>query len=548
MRKQILTLKTLLTAAVLCVGSLSAWADEATLNPLATTQLHAGEATTVKYNAEATSWTCTVSSVTSNTFKNDNKTYGGSYVVITKFDASSTLSGKTLTSAKLTFNTICTVSGKNSAVRVWSIGTNWTASTATWDNTNTTEIINGSVIHTTENVGTTSASIEVNVLDLVNSDDDKVIGFGFSTVTAREQSISNIQLVLTYADPSSATTYAIEKYTVDGNLISSEEDIAGIVGETASAATSQATFFSADGNTKYIYDAENAKNVVSKELVADAASNVLKLYFNSYAKQTCTVKATDGESELGTVASGTFYSDESSKTLYWSKFVQFNSVWYETEADPTTYYSHTFTATGEYTVTYTARPDVIYFAEWNNICVRTYNNWNGEKASGGNATILANSTNSTNAAATTGIITGGQTVDIYVSGYCRSGASTTKTFYLANGESNTEIGNMTFTNSAFNTQVIENVRIETDASIKTIVASGNDYMVGDYIYVKISNYPATITSAGWATLYTPYALDFSGIDGLTAYTATLDGETVILTAVNDVPANTGVVLKGTEGS
>jgi hypothetical protein len=107
---------------------------------------------------------------------------------------------------------------------------------------------------------------------------------------------------------------------------------------------------------------------------------------------------------------------------------------------------------------------------------------------------------------------------------------------------------MTFTNSAFNTQVIENVRIETDASIKTIVASGNDFMVGDYIYVKISNYPASITSKGWATLYTPYALDFSGVAGLTAYTATLDGETVTLTAVNNVPANTGVVLKGTEGS
>ncbi|MBO5632388.1 MAG: hypothetical protein J5965_25315, partial [Aeriscardovia sp.] len=55
---------------------------------------------------------------------------------------------------------------------------------------------------------------------------------------------------------------------------------------------------------------------------------------------------------------------------------------------------------------------------------------------------------------------------------------------------------------------------------------------------------ATITSAGWATLYTDKALDFSGVSGLTAYTATCSGSTVTLTPVSDVPANTGVVLKG----
>lgn len=54
----------------------------------------------------------------------------------------------------------------------------------------------------------------------------------------------------------------------------------------------------------------------------------------------------------------------------------------------------------------------------------------------------------------------------------------------------------------------------------------------------------TISAAGWATLYTPYALDFSGISGLTAYTATVENSTVTLNEVSDVPANTGVVLKG----
>jgi hypothetical protein len=56
----------------------------------------------------------------------------------------------------------------------------------------------------------------------------------------------------------------------------------------------------------------------------------------------------------------------------------------------------------------------------------------------------------------------------------------------------------------------------------------------------------TISDAGWATLYKPYALNFSGLEGLTAYTATYDDtkSIVTLTPVDDVPANTGVVLEG----
>ena len=68
--------------------------------------------------------------------------------------------------------------------------------------------------------------------------------------------------------------------------------------------------------------------------------------------------------------------------------------------------------------------------------------------------------------------------------------------------------------------------------------------------VKLSDASTTlnITSASWATLYTPDALDFSEVAGLKAYTATVSESTVTLTQVNDVPANTGVVLKGAEGS
>jgi hypothetical protein len=62
-----------------------------------------------------------------------------------------------------------------------------------------------------------------------------------------------------------------------------------------------------------------------------------------------------------------------------------------------------------------------------------------------------------------------------------------------------------------------------------------------------------VTDAGWATFYTPFALDFTKEDDyytpgeLTAYTAKLENGMVVLTKVDNVPAETGVVLKADEG-
>ena len=71
-----------------------------------------------------------------------------------------------------------------------------------------------------------------------------------------------------------------------------------------------------------------------------------------------------------------------------------------------------------------------------------------------------------------------------------------------------------------------------------------------HLYKVTEDQSFEITStSGWATLYTPYALDFYTLsESLTAYTATFDGSTVELKKVTDVPARTGVVLKGSKGT
>ena len=70
------------------------------------------------------------------------------------------------------------------------------------------------------------------------------------------------------------------------------------------------------------------------------------------------------------------------------------------------------------------------------------------------------------------------------------------------------------------------------------------------VFTPAESLSTTITDAGWATLYTPWPLDFAKASpsGLTAYTATLSNNTVTLTEVQNVQAGTGVVLKGDAGN
>jgi hypothetical protein len=58
----------------------------------------------------------------------------------------------------------------------------------------------------------------------------------------------------------------------------------------------------------------------------------------------------------------------------------------------------------------------------------------------------------------------------------------------------------------------------------------------------------TLPSSGYGSLASAYGLDFSSVEGLTAYVATsTTNEAVTLTSVDELPANSGMILKGTGG-
>ena len=532
MRKQLLT-KMLLIAASLFVGT-SAWADQTVLNPTETTRLHAGEADAAHYDALATSWTCTISSLTSKRFKDDNASWGGSYVVISKFDASSTLSGKSLTGAKLKFHTQCTASGKNSQVRVWSIGTGWTASTATWNNTNTDEIINGSIFNTTANVGTSGSDIEVDVTSLLRDDADKIVGFGFSTVTGREQQITNLSLEVTYSSEVlyTATFTENNSLTPTVTIYSDEERTSSVINGAL-----------ADKTTYYYRAVLEGYNNFDGSFTIDGANPSVNFTMTLKPRYTFTVNAVN--SVGGAVIQALYTDDDSydgkmhnvSYPLYLTGVG--NAVTY-VSTDGSYYKSYTSSsADATKTISFTAYTGEAYFFEGEDVAeatIYTTGTFRPRSSSGATGVLSA--------ATVTSLETGVYRITARSIGKAGNTHSIYKT--STEGEKIFDITTSIF--GAIKSEIII-LNATTD-----IVANGGYYTTSDnghgFDYFLIEKNPTistTVTSAGWASLYTPYALDFSGT-GLTAYTATCAGSTVTLTPVENVPANTGVVLKGAEGN
>lgn len=220
-------LKTMLVMAGIVAGSMGAWADTVVLKPTQTTEI-SSSVTTPQYDADATSWTCSQGAINAvGAFK-----YQGP-VVLTKFDASSSLKGKNLKSATLTFTSQCTDAGKNSNVQVAEVGTGWDATTATWATVNTAEILhpvclNGKGV----NVNTTAKELTLDVTAALLDNSDNAIGFAIYTYTARAQAISGITLTVEASEEELKTiSYAVnlvdENNKVLKSIFSNEELIPG---------------------------------------------------------------------------------------------------------------------------------------------------------------------------------------------------------------------------------------------------------------------------------------------------------------------------------
>lgn len=70
----------------------------------------------------------------------------------------------------------------------------------------------------------------------------------------------------------------------------------------------------------------------------------------------------------------------------------------------------------------------------------------------------------------------------------------------------------------------------------------------DVKYTKVADEAVEVTEAGFATYVSDNDLNFTGISGLTAYKATVEGSIIKFSSVTTVPAGEGVLLKADEGN
>ena len=219
MRKKILTA---FAATLLLAGfGTSAHAENFGVTPTQVTTISelADKIDVAQYDANATEWKVTYGKISGGKYSSPALSDGASSIALVKFDASAHIN-ETITRAVLSFHSYCTVSGKNSQLKVTTVsGDAQDLTTATWNSINTSDATVTEIWTSDEWVNNDGADLEATVTDAYNADEDKVITFGIYTATAREQAISNLKLTL-YTDAQEKYTYTFN--ATDGTNIIKE--------------------------------------------------------------------------------------------------------------------------------------------------------------------------------------------------------------------------------------------------------------------------------------------------------------------------------------
>ena len=385
--------------AMFSVGTQTSYADDAVLTPTQTTVIQADgktvqNANTVLYNAEATSWRYSQAKINGGAFTNMLAAYDGSPVVLTKFDASTTLKGKLLKKATLSFYSVCTVSKKNSNVQVATINTGWDATTATWTNTNTAEILNAVGINGNgDNVNTKKRELSYDVTSYLQASTDNTLGIALFTFTGREQEASDFKLTLEYVDAASATNYTVKYVDAAGNEIKTSSTYVAESGLVPPLTESDKdAIYNEDKTVKYVYDSDDASSLT----IAADGSTVVTVKFREAAKWNYTFNAVDEEGNplQEGIVKGTNFEGETFDVGY-PYAINVDGTLYESSklsSDKKGYYlSYTLEADNQVkdiTFKPTTTTDIVFLAEAENIeglTKATNNNTFVRSSNGGSA-------------------------------------------------------------------------------------------------------------------------------------------------------------------
>ena len=362
---------------------------------------------------------------------------------------------------------------------------------------------------------------------------------------------TNIKLTnIDITEQISAVSYA--NYTVhfkdnNGATVKDDEVRNGEVGSTVNAnSADMATFY--DGSYKYVYDNDGEGVEVTSDGTAE-----LTVTYTKKGQYTYDVYAVNDQEPVARIsetpiATATTYEGETA-VVKWSKYIKIGEQWYRTSES--SFYA-TATEAGSKNVVYTtANIDGFYEMENLTRAGGTYLTEEDNSYSNHSRLRLSRGSKYYTPALSEGAYkisipwqnTNGGASEVYVRTRDSEGAYSGKLLtFTATG---TKSG--TFTGEIY---VPDGYSIAFDGNEG---GSANNNARMDYMTLtKITSFSKTITAAGWATYCSPCALDLANATGLTdAYIVTGGNNGVLTkTSVKDgtVPANTGLLLKGDEGT
>lgn len=314
-----------------------------------------------------------------------------------------------------------------------------------------------------------------------------------------------------------------------------------------------------EGGKKYVTDGGQASSLTIAE-----GDNNLDITVTEAAQYTCTVNAKAGELLLAS-PNGSVYSGEN-VTVYYQKAYSNAGKWYFVDVNGSAPgYGVAFSAvTSNQTqdvTTYTLNNDVVYFAEAEDLTISgswaangNYLNW---RSNGMSKRMSKNSYIYTST-----IAPGVYDVTMWARNNRSAGDGTeTLPIFLRDGEGNlTDLG-VSFPGWArggFEAAYTARIAIPDDGKEYSVAINNNTEYTSnlelDYVYLtKLpSTVSKTITAAGWATYCSQYALDLEHATGLTdAYIVTGATDNVLnTTSVKNgtIPANTGILIEAPAGT
>ena len=551
MKKFYLLTKTLLAAALLCVGQ-NAWGDEVVLNSTQSAYVDATNSTTNYNGASVEKLQINNTQYRDWSSGNDGsvKFNSGGKVALYKFALSSIKDIGTITGVTFTVKGQTNDANNKSTnpVRVLGYTPSWDASTitqATLTNNGNAEALTGTVsgkgsfqpLNTTAgltiNAGETT--LDVNAITYVQSAIDAgndyvtiALAVNLGRVAYLETSA---KLTVTYT---TATTYDVTFTETNSVAATVKIDDTDVTSGTKLA----------NGNYSFTATATGYENYNGIFTVSGANKNV---EFTMTAKPvySYTVNAKAGDVVLEKLAEGEGYKDDN-VYYHYKQVINYGGTLYQASAISQGYKtsftldSNAKVVNHAYSQPGTPVTNVVFLAEGEDVFTRGTGSSADTRCSMGAGGYASSKTAFVNL--------GPGKYILKISNRCSGDRTGIHNFYKGDEESPFFSAN----GNGYNAERTSEEFTLTETTTLYMLGGDNNQYV-DWLYVVKTGdatVSKTITSAGWATYCSPYALDFTGT-GLTAYIVKgTEGETseLDLEEVTTVPANTGVLLEGTAGA